>query len=66
MEVNFFGLINVTRTAMEAMRKQEPSGGLIQQVTSIGGQRGVPVRLLIFLLPFFLFSRCWTLPGAYA
>lgn len=45
MEVNFFGLINVTRTAMEAMRKQEPSGGLIQQVTSIGGQRGVPVRL---------------------
>ena len=42
MEVNFFGLINVTRAALEAMREQKPSGGLIQQVTSIGGQRGVP------------------------
>lgn len=43
MEVNFFGLINVTRSAMEQMREQKPSGGLIQQVTSIGGQRGVPL-----------------------
>ncbi|CZT46296.1 retinol dehydrogenase 8 [Rhynchosporium secalis] len=42
MEVNFFGLLNVTRKAMDVMRTQEPSGGLIQQVTSIGGQRGVP------------------------
>jgi NAD(P)-dependent dehydrogenase (short-subunit alcohol dehydrogenase family) len=42
MEVNFFGLIDVTRKAMETMRTQKPSGGLIQQVTSIGGQRGVP------------------------
>jgi len=43
MEVNFFGLINVTRVALETMReKQKPSGGLIQQITSIGGQRGVP------------------------
>ena len=25
------------------MREQKPSGGLIQQVTSIGGQRGVPM-----------------------
>jgi len=41
MEVNFFGLINVTRKAMDVMREQKPSGGLIQQVTSIGGQRGV-------------------------
>ena len=42
MEVNFFGLINVTRKAMEVMREQKPSGGLIQQVTSVGGQIGVP------------------------
>jgi len=42
MEVNFFGLIDVTRKAMETMRDQKPSGGVIQQVTSIGGQRGVP------------------------
>ncbi|MCJ1360645.1 MAG: hypothetical protein MMC33_010654 [Icmadophila ericetorum] len=43
MEVNFFGLIHVTKKAMEVMRDQKPSGGLIQQVTSIGGQRGVPL-----------------------
>jgi NAD(P)-dependent dehydrogenase (short-subunit alcohol dehydrogenase family) len=42
MEVNFFGLTAVTREAMSVMRDQKPSGGLIQQVTSIGGQRGVP------------------------
>jgi NAD(P)-dependent dehydrogenase (short-subunit alcohol dehydrogenase family) len=42
MEVNFFGLMAVTKKAMEVMREQKPSGGLIQQVTSIGGQRGVP------------------------
>ena len=42
MEVNFFGLLDVTRKAMQVMREQRPSGGLIQQVTSIGGQRGVP------------------------
>jgi len=42
MEVNFFGLISVTKKAMEVMREQKPSGGLIQQVTSIGGQRGFP------------------------
>lgn len=43
MEVNFFGLLNVTRKALEVMRDvNKPQGGLIQQVTSIGGQRGVP------------------------
>ncbi|KAI6708476.1 hypothetical protein JHW43_009008 [Diplocarpon mali] len=42
MEVNFFGLVDVTRKAMSVMREQQPPGGLIQQVTSIGGQRGVP------------------------
>lgn len=43
MEINFFGLINVTRIALETMReKNKPQGGLIQQITSIGGQRGVP------------------------
>ncbi|CAK3980428.1 NAD(P)-binding protein [Lecanosticta acicola] len=44
MEVNFFGLLHVTRRAMKLMREvNEPQGGLIQQVTSIGGQRGVPL-----------------------
>jgi len=42
MEVNFFGLIDVTRKAMSTMREQSPKGGVIQQVTSIGGQTGVP------------------------
>ena len=42
MEINFFGLIDVTRIALEHMRDQKPSGGVIQQITSIGGQRGVP------------------------
>ncbi|CAI6232273.1 unnamed protein product [Periconia digitata] len=41
MEVNFFGLIDVTRKAMETMRELK-TGGLIQQVTSIGGHVGVP------------------------
>ncbi len=45
MDVNFFGLIAVTRKAMEVMRDQKPSGGLIQQVTSIGGQRGYLILL---------------------
>jgi NAD(P)-dependent dehydrogenase (short-subunit alcohol dehydrogenase family) len=42
MEVNFFGLIDVTRKALETLRTQKPLGGTIQQITSIGGQRGVP------------------------
>lgn len=43
MEVNFFGLIDVTRKALEVMREENsPQGGLIQQVTSIGGQYGYP------------------------
>lgn len=42
MEVNFFGLLAVTKKAMGVMREQKPSGGLIQQVTSVGGQKGVP------------------------
>ncbi|KAK5251874.1 hypothetical protein LTR16_005588, partial [Cryomyces antarcticus] len=41
-EVNFFGLLNVTRKAMAAMRAQQPPGGLVQQITSVGGQIGVP------------------------
>lgn len=40
MEVNFFGLVNVTREAIATMRRQKPSGGAIQQITSVGGQRG--------------------------
>ena len=43
-EINFFGLLDVTREALETLRdRQSPQGGLIQQVTSIGGQRGVPL-----------------------
>ena len=43
MEVNYFGLLNVTRKALETMReKNSPPGGKIQQITSIGGQKGVP------------------------
>lgn len=43
MEINYFGLINVTRRALETMReKNNPPGGQIQQVTSIGGLVGVP------------------------
>ncbi|KAI4175735.1 MAG: hypothetical protein LQ346_008015, partial [Caloplaca aetnensis] len=41
MEVNFFGLMAVTKKAMEVMREQKPTGGLVQQVSSIAGQRGV-------------------------
>lgn len=40
MEVNFFGLIDVTRKAVETMRELK-TGGVIQQVTSIGGQLGI-------------------------
>lgn len=39
MEINFFGLIDVTRKAMDTMRDLK-TGGVIQQVTSIGGQIG--------------------------
>jgi NAD(P)-dependent dehydrogenase (short-subunit alcohol dehydrogenase family) len=39
MEINFFGLMDVTRKAMETMRELK-TGGVIQQVTSIGGQIG--------------------------
>lgn len=46
MEVNFFGLMWCTKKALEVMREQG-SGGKIQQITSIGGQTGVP-----------LFCRC--------
>lgn len=43
MDVNFFGLLDVTRKALEVMRERNsPAGGLIQQVTSIGGQDGFP------------------------
>ncbi|EON63671.1 hypothetical protein W97_02899 [Coniosporium apollinis CBS 100218] len=41
MEINFFGLVDVTRRAMEVMR-ESGRGGVIQQITSIGGQIGVP------------------------
>jgi short-subunit dehydrogenase len=40
MEINFFGLMDVTRKAMETMRELK-TGGVIQNVTSIGGQIGM-------------------------
>ena len=40
IEVNLFGLIDITTNAVEVMRDQKSSGGLIQQVTSTGGQGG--------------------------
>lgn len=51
MEINFFGLVDVTRKAMETMRDLK-TGGLIQQITSIGGQRGMsrPVITFTYLL----------------
>jgi short-subunit dehydrogenase len=42
MEINFFGLLDVTRKAVETMRDLK-TGGVIQQVTSIGGQVGMSV-----------------------
>ena len=36
MEINFFGLLDVTRKAMQVMRDLK-TGGVIQQITSIGG-----------------------------
>ncbi|KAM0330903.1 hypothetical protein ACHAQA_003859 [Verticillium albo-atrum] len=41
MDVNFFGVLNVTRAALKVMRVYNtPVGGRILQVSSIGGQRG--------------------------
>ncbi|KIV94044.1 hypothetical protein PV10_05201 [Exophiala mesophila] len=42
MNINFIGCINVTRTAMRVMREQMPQGGLIQQISSMAGQKGMP------------------------
>lgn len=43
MDVNFMGVVRVTRTAIQVMRDvNRPPGGLIQQITSIGGQLGMP------------------------
>ncbi|KAF8308816.1 NAD(P)-binding protein [Clavulina sp. PMI_390] len=41
MAVNFFGVVDVTRTAMEIMRGQ-PTGGVIQQMSSISGRLAYP------------------------
>ncbi|KAI4090823.1 MAG: hypothetical protein L6R37_007828 [Teloschistes peruensis] len=44
MDVNFFGVVKVTRAAIRVMREvNSPSGGLIVQMTSIGGQLGMPL-----------------------
>ena len=52
MDVNFFGLLAVTRKAMQVMREQQPCGGVIQQVSSTGGQLGY-VSYIFFPFPFF-------------
>ena len=38
MEVKFFGVLGVMKKATGVMRKQAPSGEVIQQITSFGGQ----------------------------
>lgn len=47
MDINFYGLAKVTKKALEVMREQKPSDGLTQQVTSVGGQIGVPTFRII-------------------
>ncbi|KAJ6186789.1 hypothetical protein N7519_008090 [Penicillium mononematosum] len=42
MNVNFTGALVSTRTAIKVMREQNPPGGIIQQITSIGGRIGMP------------------------
>jgi len=42
MEINLFGVMWCTKKALEVMREQG-TGGKIQQITSIGGQTGVPL-----------------------
>ncbi|KAI0856114.1 hypothetical protein F4860DRAFT_494122 [Xylaria cubensis] len=43
MNVNFMGVLRVTRMALRVMREiNKPPGGLIQQITSIAGQCGMP------------------------
>ena len=47
MEINYFGLLNVTRRALETMRENNsPQGGQIQQVTSVGGKLGAKCSYL--------------------
>lgn len=41
-EINYFGLLRVTKKAMQLMRELK-TGGLIQQVTSVGATSGVPL-----------------------
>lgn len=44
MDVNFFGVVRITRAAICAMRESNsPPGGLIQQITSICGHVGMPL-----------------------
>ncbi|KAI6083123.1 NAD(P)-binding protein [Hypoxylon rubiginosum] len=43
MDVNFMGVARVTRAAIRVMRDaNRPPGGVVQQITSIGGQLGMP------------------------
>lgn len=44
LEVNFFGLVSVTRKALAIMRDHnKPQGGRILQITSIAGHIGIPM-----------------------
>ena len=44
MDVNFFGVVRITRAAICAMRESNsPPGGLIQQITSTCGHVGMPL-----------------------
>lgn len=55
-QVNFFGLLDCTREAMQIMREQKPVGGNILQITSVGGQNGVPAFSIY--CSWFIESSC--------
>ncbi|KAF2117910.1 hypothetical protein BDV96DRAFT_611527 [Lophiotrema nucula] len=39
-DVNFFPVVTITRLAVKTMREQSPSGGVVIQITSVGGLLG--------------------------
>ena len=58
MEINFFGVLDVTRKAVETMRELK-TGGVIQQLTSIGSQWGRLSHLQCYISTITLtYDRC--------
>ncbi|KAJ5163910.1 uncharacterized protein N7500_005740 [Penicillium coprophilum] len=54
MDVNFTGAVVSTRAAIKVMREQSPPGGIIQQITSIGGRIGMPYMCMYSASKFAL------------